>query len=384
VTGYLRSVLVVHGSAELYGSDRTLLESVRAMVGHGAAVTVALPCDGPLAGPLRQAGAVVEVAPTAVVRKSALSVPGVLRLVACALRVAPGHLALLRRCAPQLLYVNTVIVPLWIPLARLLGIRVVCHVHEAEDGVPRQVARALVLPLLLAHAVVANSRTAREVLLRSWPRLAGRVEVVYNGVPGPTAAPVSLPEQAPQELRLVLVGRLSHRKGTDVAVAAALALRAGGLPVRLQLVGSAAPGMADLERDLRRAAEASGGCITLAGFQEDVWPCLAAAHVVLVPSRLEPFGNVAVEAALARRPVVVSGVQGLREIVRDGATGLVVPPDDPGALAAAVRRLHADWPTTRRLAADAEADATARFGVRRYATELIAVLETALGRNQRV
>jgi glycosyltransferase involved in cell wall biosynthesis len=60
--------------------------------------------------------------------------------------------------------------------------------------------------------------------------------------------------------------------------------------------------------------------------------------------------NVAVEAILAGRAVVASDVQGPREIIRDDATGLLVPAGDPGALAAAVSSLLVDWPTAMRLA----------------------------------
>jgi hypothetical protein len=59
---------------------------------------------------------------------------------------------------------------------------------------------------------------------------------------------------------------------------------------------------------------------------------LARTPVVLVPSRVEPLGNTAVEAMLAQRPLVASRVQGLAEIVEDGRTRLLVPPGDPAAL----------------------------------------------------
>ena len=63
---------------------------------------------------------------------------------------------------------------------------------------------------------------------------------------------------------------------------------------------------------------------------------------MLVPSRVEPLGNTAVEAIFAQRPLVASRVQGLTEIVEDGRTRLLVPPGDPAALADAIARFLED------------------------------------------
>jgi glycosyltransferase involved in cell wall biosynthesis len=106
---------------------------------------------------------------------------------------------------------------------------------------------------------------------------------------------------------------------------------------------------------VRNAASRDGRRLAgqLRGIQNPVWPWLAEADIVVVPSRWEPFGNVAVEGMLARRPVVASSVQGLTEIVRPGQTGLLVPPDDPAALAAAIATLLGDWPRAKALAAAA-------------------------------
>jgi glycosyltransferase involved in cell wall biosynthesis len=71
----------------------------------------------------------------------------------------------------------------------------------------------------------------------------------------------------------------------------------------------------------------------------DVPDWLRAADIVVVPSRREPLGLAAVEALACATPVIASNVGGLREVVRDGENGLLVPPEDPDALAAALGRL---------------------------------------------
>src|SRR5207302_8146537 len=79
--------------------------------------------------------------------------------------------------------------------------------------------------------------------------------------------------------------------------------------------------------------------VALAGALEDVRPLLHAADVIAVPSRAEGQGIVALEAMAARKPVVAASVGGLPESILDGETGLLVPPNDPPALAAALQAM---------------------------------------------
>lgn len=370
-------VLFLHASADLYGSDRALLESVRAVRGAGHRAVVGLPRPGPLAKLLTDVGAEVSVVPMLVLRKGDMSPLGLLRVLRTTLMVLPANVRLLRSVRPHLLYVNTVAVPMWLPLGRLFRVRSVCHVHEAEEGLSAVVSFVLTMPLTAAQLLVVNSRHAAEVLLRTAPRLCDKVTVVYNGVPGPPSPAQSLPDVPSRPLRLLLVGRWSSRKGTDVAVAAVGELRRRGVDVTLRLVGSPGPNQEAFVAALASSVgEASvRDAVLFDGFHEDVWPVLADCDIALVPSRMEPFGNVAVEAALARRPVVASKVQGLREIVQHGVTGLLVPPQDPQALAAAVEELMSDWPGARRLGEAAATAAELRFGVARYGRELLETLQ---------
>lgn len=356
------SVLLVHPSAELYGSDRVALESARAFVAASAQVHAVLASSGPLAGLLGEAGCEVHVLPSPVLRKAYLSPPGLLRLLGSTLRATPRMLRLLATVRPDVVYVSTVTVPWWLVLARLCRARVVCHVHEAEQDVPRLVRLGLTAPLLLAHRIVANSRVSEELVVAAVPRLRSRVEVIYNGVPGPPE--VTPPRAEPEPpVRLVLVGRVSARKGTDVAVAALAKLRDRGLDVTLDLVGGVFPGYEWFQAQVRDQIAELGltGRVRWQGVCPQVWPALAGADIALVPSRVEPFGNAAVEAMLAGRPVVASAAQGLREIVRPGENGRLVRPGDPGELAAAVADVLEHWPAAREQAERARREALATF-----------------------
>jgi glycosyltransferase involved in cell wall biosynthesis len=355
-----------------------MLESARAFQGAGWQVDVTLTDDGPLVPLLREAKCTVTVQAAPVLRKAYLSPLGLLRFAARTARCTPAMLRLLRRIRPDAVYVSTVTVPWWLVLGRLLGLRLIVHVHEAEQDVPRVVRFGLAAPLLLAHRVIANSEISRDIVVEAVPRLARRTEVIYNGVPGPDrSTPVRAALAAP--VRLVLAGRVSARKGTDVAVAALAALAGRGVDATLDLVGGVFPGYEWFEADVRRQVAEAGldDRVRWLGVLPDVWPALQAADVVLVPSRVEPFGNAAVEAMLAGRPVVASRAQGLREIVRPGENGELAEPGDAGSLADAIGRIVADWPAAAVRADAARQEALTRYSPERYreriakATELL-------------
>ncbi|MFC6878199.1 MULTISPECIES: glycosyltransferase family 4 protein [Actinomadura] len=363
-----RSVVVLaHPSPDLYGSDRMLVESVRALVPEWR-VVVTIPADGPLSAALRDAGAEIVVLPVPVLRKAYMSPFGLVRLAFAATRALPAAWRLLRRHRAAALYVNTVTIPLWLVAARLARVPSLCHVHEAEDGVPGPVRAALSAPLRLARTVVVNSRASAAALGGA----GRRSRVVYNGVDEPDAVTEPRAEPGPP-VRIALVGRLSPRKGSDVAVRAAGVLRARGYDASLTLVGDVFPGYEWFEEELRTLASSpgNGGAeVVFAGFRPSVWESFAEADVAIVPSRVEPFGNVAVEAMLAGRPVVASATQGLVEIVSDGENGVLVAPEDPEALADGIARILDDWNGALAMAKRARADAARRFGKDRYHREL--------------
>jgi len=371
-----RRILITHPSAELYGSDRVMLESARAFQDAGWQVDVTVTDDGPLVALLREAKCTVTVQAAPVLRKAYLSPLGLLRFAARTARCTPAMLRLLRRTRPDAVYVSTVTVPWWLVLGRLLRLRLIVHVHEAEQDVPRVVRFGLAAPLLLAHRVIANSEISRDIVVEAVPRLARRTEVIYNGVPGPdTSTAVRAALQPP--LRLVLAGRVSARKGTDVAVAALATLAERGVDATLDLVGGVFPGYEWFEADVRRQVTDAGldERVRWLGVLSDVWPALQAADVVLVPSRVEPFGNAAVEAMLAGRPVVASRAQGLREIVRPGENGELAEPGDAGSLADAIGRIVADWPAAARRADAAQQEAIKRYSPDRYRQRIAAATE---------
>lgn len=364
--GSVATALIAHPGAELYGSDRVMLETVAALVERDWRVVVAVPSEGPLIAEVRRLGAEVVLLAAPVLRKSVVkprNLPGFLGGSATAwARIG----RLLKRLRPDVVYVSTLTVPLWIATARARRIPVIAHVHESERQAPNVVRAAIAAPLRLADRILVNSAFSRDSLTEVTPTLYGSSTVVYNGVAGPAAATEARPELV-DGLRIVYVGRLSPRKGVDVAVDALRILRERGVEARLDLVGAVFTGYEWYEQQLRDQVDRAGltDRVVFHGFQSSVWNALERSDVAVVPSRLEePFGNTAVEAVLAGRPVVVSAIGGLAEAIDGFASAISVDADDPVALADALQRVAVNWSTFRRTAAT-----FAPIAAHRYATD---------------
>lgn len=362
-------------SADVYGADLQLLESVAALRRRGWRVVVATPSPGPLLPRLAALGAEVDLLPFPVLRRADLSARGVAALVTGSPEALSRMRRMLRVVEPDVLYVNTITLPWWLLAGRAAGVPTVCHVHEAEARDRAVVRRMLAAPLSLADAIIVNSRTTLEVTAAAAPYLRRRLRLVLNGVRGPGTAPTPPPGR--ESFRLLVVGRISPRKAPDVALEATALLRAAGRSVELELCGTPGPGHQAFYDQLRRRAERVDlrGTVTFTGYQSPIWPALERSDALLAPSLGESFGNAVVESQLARRPVVATAVQGHLESVEDGTTGLLVPVQQPAAIAASVTRLIDHPDLGRRLALQGMRRAQARFGINRYGDEISSVLD---------
>jgi glycosyltransferase involved in cell wall biosynthesis len=363
------TVFATNPNDDLYGASRVYLETVLGLLDAGWRVVVSVPePNGDLVERIRAAGGEVRRVPSPVVRKTYLTPRGLVRLVVVAARAIPAGLRLLRDVRPDVIYVNTVIQPLWPLLGWCLRIPVVCHVHEAEASMPRAIRATLSLPLLFARRVIVNSRVTERVLATTLPRASKRSVVVHNGVVGPPA--VADPRAAlDPPLQLLYVGRLSERKGVGDAIEAVRLLGERATDCRLEIVGAVFTGRDVVERDLRRQADDAGlsGRVRFAGFEPVVWPRLAAADVAVVPSRTdESFGNTAVEALLAARPVITTSIPGLVEATEGFRATLAVPPSDPEALADAIQDVAGAWARFRQGAIEDAPEAAERYSPASY------------------
>jgi glycosyltransferase involved in cell wall biosynthesis len=204
-----------------------------------------------------------------------------------------------------------------------------------------------------------------------------RVHLVYHGLVEDLEHALTLERSDGRngELRLLGVGRLVEKKGFDTLIDACALLRRDGVAFKTTIVGPDGPHGAAIRE--RIAAHGLEDSIHLAGAmsQAELLREYARADVFCLPCRLvgddrDGIPNVLVEAMAAATPVVSTNISGIPELVRDDDDGLLVEPDDPAALAAALRSLHDDRVLAARLGAAARETVRRRFDGTRQAERL--------------
>ena len=231
------------------------------------------------------------------------------------------------------------------------------------------------LGLRSAGWVNCNSHAVHAELCRRVPELRDRSSVTYYGMDTPALAPAPRPRENPVVLGF---GRLVADKGFDLAIRAFTDVLRRFPGTRLVLAGEGAA-----RPELERLVAASGlseavefrGAVT----PSEVPVLINTASLVIVPSRWdEPFGLVALEAALMARPVVAARVGGLAEAVEHGTTGLLVEREDPVALAEGIMHLLADPARADRMGLAARERARGRFAWDRCVDEYERLYELSL------
>lgn len=203
--------------------------------------------------------------------------------------------------------------------------------------------------------LIANTRDIADYLIRGgWP--PARVHYLPNFVAAERAPPIDRASLGtPADAKVILaLGRLHANKGFDLAVQAL-----AQLPAAYLWLAGEGPLRQELEGQVR--ALGVGDRVRFLGWREDVAALMAAADLLLCPSRHEPLGNVVIEAWAQALPVVAAAAAGPAALIRDGENGLLAPIEDSSALAAAVARLFAEPDLARRLAAGGEASYRSEF-----------------------
>lgn len=239
--------------------------------------------------------------------------------------------------------------------------------------------------LLLVDRVLTASEERRRHFLAENMISPRKVTVIPLGIdlerfrPDPAdraaiRAELGLP---PDRHLAVTVGHFGEEKGVDLAVRAAAAARAAGASFHLVHLGTGAPDRVAALHAL--GAKLLGGDVTFLGQRSDPERWFRAADLLLHAPRVEAFGLVLVQAMASGTPVVASAVGGIPEVVTDGVTGLLAPPEDPATMGGYVAGLLADPARRAAMGVAARADAEARFAAARFAADHRTLYEALRG-----
>lgn len=382
----LRVVFVDH-CAQMSGGEIALLRLLRATASR-IDPHVILAEHGPLVAELEAmhvSHEVMELDPqVAEVRKDSLGVSGILR--PSNLETLRYVLRLRRRIVdldPDVVHTNSLKAAVYGGLAGKLARRpTVWHIRDriARDYLPLAAVVSLHwLGRFLPDAVVCNSHATQQTIRR-----ARHSTVIFNPITheGPVQGAAS--ERRSGSFSVGVLGRLAPWKGQHVFLRAfAQAFR--GKDARALIIGDSLFGEHDYRAQLRELTHELGieDQVTFTGFQSDVWSKLAEldllVHCSITP---EPFGQVVLEGMVAGVPIIASNEGGPAEIITDGVDGILVPPNDPQGLAAAMTELHGD-PKRRKQLAVAGLRTVRRFSPESTAESLTNLYLTVVRRRRR-
>lgn len=238
-----------------------------------------------------------------------------------------------------------------------------------------------VLGIHLADAIVAVSAALIQPLLRDGVN-PDRIRVVHNGFDEDALmrgnadtlrAELGIPNGA---VVSAIAGGLIRLKGHDILFEAMRSLPLSP-PFHVLVLGDGPE-----RRTIQTAAQ--GLPVHFLGYRTDLGAILRdAVDFLVVPSRQEAFGRVILDAAFAGIPAIGADTGGIPEAIIDQVTGILVPPEDPAALARTISGLIADPALRKRMGLQAQRRARGEFSIARAAEEMMAVYSEVLARHRR-
>lgn len=370
----MKTVLFVHQSADLYGSDKVLLDIVIGVRLRGYLPIVLLPESGPLADLLQAAEIETHVTEVAKLTRNSASISGIMRLPFAVLTAIRQFDRIVGNRKIDLVHSNTLATlggALW---ARWRAVPHVWHIHEIVIS-PKLASRAFPrLVSWLARIIICNSVPTETWLLNMQPQLRERTKVVWNGIcvtdtqPPPT-------ENTSATIVVALVGRINRLKGQALLIDAATILWEQGIrSISYLIVGSPPSGQEHYLDSLHKkiAQSPARHLIELKGFTKDIASIWSHCDIAVVPStEPESFGLVAIEAMAFGKPVIAAAHGGLLDIVADNTTGILVPPNNSAALSEALARLIRDPELRKRMGKEGMARQRAMFSLETQCNQIV-------------
>ncbi|HID62484.1 MAG TPA: glycosyltransferase family 1 protein [Anaerolineae bacterium] len=391
ITG--RRVLYVEQRSSLAGSRFSLLSIVKGVRDYGIVPLVVCGGDGPFVRELRKANISVETIDIS----SLFSISP--------RRITTNLLSLIRlwrytmKMHVDLIHSNSFGAHIFAGIvAGLLGKKTVWHIREftenIEDTPQKKRWRKLIVSVLLlgatflADRIICVSEAIRDHYANGW--ISRKMKVIHNGIDLSEFDNNKRTDYLLEELGLCgedkvvsIFARLTPWKGHRLFIEGAAQIKQQMERVKFLVVGSQLDyeigenyeeQLRNLVRDLKL-----DGDVIFTGFRRDVPNLMALSDVIVSTSNKEPFGRVMLEAGAMARPVVASNSGGHPEIVIDGVTGYLVPPDDVEILASKILTLLRDGERAKELGKNARERVEAQFALEGMIKKLLKVYAELLG-----
>ena len=349
----MKTILIIHQSAELYGSDKTMLYFLSELDKTKYLPIIVLPFDGPLKNELEKNNIKVVIAPVLKIYRKMFTPKNIFKFIKEYYQGIKALDSLNKEYKFDLIYTHTLAALIGILFAKKRKIKHLWHVQEI-------IAKPKILNFLFKkalsfdcnHKVVYDSKATMNFWIESNQKLANKSEAVWNGVE--TNNIKSFTDFEIQEVRenfffsskdeivISLVGRINSWKGQQLLLKSFNQLVKKYNNIKLVYLGSAPPNQENFETELKNQILEFGleSKVVLIPFQKEIEKFWNSIDIAVVPStEPEPFGLVAIEAMFAKKPVIGSNHGGLTEIIINNETGFLVEPNNQKQLSEALNEL---------------------------------------------
>jgi len=373
-------ILFLHQSADLYGSDVTLLQLIKGLNREHFDCTVIVPMEGPLVAALEKYGARVFIIDMPIIARGMFNVKGIFAFFIKLVRSLIRLKRLIKDYNINLIHSVTLAVSFGGILSRIFKIRHIWHIHEIIVHPPSVRFLFPWLIYLTSDVAATNSLQTAGWLRDVCPKIDKKTKVIFNGVDNCRFNPEIERDSFRKELSIhsdeilvCLIGRIKRWKGQGIFAEAAELVLKEIEKIYFVIVGDPPHNQEHFLVDLEKALETlpmASRKVKIIPFRQDIEKIYAASDIVAVPStEPEAFGLVAAEAMAMGKAVIASAHGGLLDIVVDGSTGILVKPGDLQELAKAILNLAKDNVLRERMGRNGLERQKALFSADKYVKE---------------
>jgi glycosyltransferase involved in cell wall biosynthesis len=352
----MKTILVIHQSAELYGSDKTMLYFLSELDKTKYLPIIVLPFDGPLKIELEKNNIKVVIAPVLKLYRKMFTPKNIFKFIKEYYQGIKILNALNKEYKFDLVYTHTLAALIGILFAKKRNIKHLWHVQEiiAKPKVFNFLFKKI-LSLDCNHKVVYDSIATMNFWIENNLKLAEKSEAVWNGIETKNSKSFTDAElhevrenyffATNNEIVIALVGRINSWKGQQLLLQSFKTVIEKHKNIKLVYLGSAPPNQTIFETELRNKIKEYNleSNVILIPFQKEIEKFWNSIDIAVVPStEPEPFGMVVIEAMLAKKPVIASNHGGPTEIVVGNETGILFEPNNHNSLSDALEKLIQD------------------------------------------
>jgi len=383
------STLFIHGSADLYGSARILLQILRVCVREKEDVVVVLPHPGALVKELDALGVKVYIINIGVLRRRYFTPWGIFGRIFLWGLATIRLSRIIKKHNIKRVYINSANVVIGPVLKWVNRLPLIWHLHEIIES-PSLLRLFLVKLIAQADQVIAVSSATRNFWMKQSSNLD--IHLLHNGIPthdfehaiplNDSEFPFTL-KNTQNAILIAMIGRVQPWKGQlyflDIMKSYYTSSKDTDPTVYAIIVGDAYPGYAYYVEDLKKSILDHGlvDKVFYIGYRDDISSILASIDLFVLPSLLpDPLPTVVLEAMASGKPVIATFQGGAIEMIEDNNTGVFIPLEDHQKAAILLRKLLLDQKSMQLMGQNGNKRVTHSFSLEAFESNWLKLFRT--------